>query len=238
MVENVTAVILAGGKGKRLRSVVSDRPKPIALINQRPFLDYLLDIIQHAGLNRVVICTGYKGEKIKHQYGSVYKSLHIDYSHEEISLGTGGAVKKALNKCQKDLLMVFNGDSYLNVDLINFFQWHSRRNICCSMALAEVSDKGRYGSVSVDYSGKITAFLEKEEPAQSGSINAGIYILPQNLLELLPDIEVFSLEYDLLPLLVERGALYGYKCGGEFIDIGTPETYRNAEVFFKKLMTR
>ncbi len=235
MLENVTAVILAGGKGTRLEPVVDDRPKPMALVAGKPFLDYLLDMICRADIRRVVLCTGYRASDIQRHYGNTYKSLKIVYSQERVPLGTGGAVRNALGVCRSDFLLVFNGDSYLDIDIVDFFRWFRAGDGEGAMALAKVEERERYGSVVIDEDAKITSFLEKNESEPDGFINAGIYVLSSKVVQNLPAESVSSLEHDLFPFMVDEGLLYGYKSVDSFIDIGTTESYHKAQIFFPKL---
>ncbi len=224
----VTAAILAGGMGTRLRSVVSDRPKVLAEVAGRPFLGFLLDQLAAAGVGRAVLCTGYLGENVCTEFGESYGNLHLQYSRESSPLGTGGGLRLALPLFESDFVLVMNGDSYCDVDLSAFWAWHYDRHGSASMVLAEVPDTARYGSVCTDDDGQILSFEEKGGREGPGWINAGIYLLARRLVMTIPVGRSVSLEREAFPGWVGRG-LYGYRSDGRFLDIGTPESYATAE---------
>ena len=143
----ITVVILAGGLGTRLRSIVSNRPKVLAEVLGRPFLTYLFDQLDHAGAREVVLCTGYMAGSVREEMGNSYRSLRIKHSMEDVPLGTGGALRLALPMIKSDTVMVMNGDSYANVDLKTFFAWFLRKNVVAALLLAKAFDISRYGRV-------------------------------------------------------------------------------------------
>src|SRR5262245_3443761 len=160
---NLTAIILAGGLGTRLRSVVSDRPKVLARVLDRPFLMYQLDQLAAAGLNYVILCTGYLGEQVKAEFGTNYTGLQLAYSQEQSPLGTAGALQLALPLIHSDLALVLNGDSYCDVDLRSFYSWSIDRMAPGSLVLTHVPDTARYGKVETDTQDRIVQFKEKAE---------------------------------------------------------------------------
>ena len=159
--EKLTAVILAGGLGTRLRPAVGDCPKVLAPVNNRPFLSYLLDQLSSNGFSHVILCTGYGTDNISAAFDSVYKGLTIEYSQETKPLGTGGALRNAIPHIKTDHILVMNGDSYINVDLKSYIDWHFRNCIEVSLLLTQVSDTSRYGRVEVDKNGLVKQFVEK-----------------------------------------------------------------------------
>ena len=228
----ITAVILAGGLGKRLRGVVSDRPKVLAEVNGRPFLTYLLDQLADAGINSVILCTGYMADSVSKEIGNSYNGVKITYSRENKPLGTGGALGLAVSSLNLEYVLVMNGDSYIDADLNKCFEWHLINGSLASIVLVEVDDVSRYGKVVVnERNARILSFEEKGSDSKAGWINAGIYILSKNILKYLKENSSESLEKDLFPSLVGKG-LYGYCCKGDFIDIGTPESLAEARDFF------
>ncbi|OHB87373.1 MAG: hypothetical protein A3D13_08415 [Planctomycetes bacterium RIFCSPHIGHO2_02_FULL_40_12] len=235
--EKLTAVILAGGLGTRLRSVVGDCPKILALVNNRPFLSYLLDQLLCNDFSHVILCTGHGAGQVSAAFGNVYKGLTIEYSLEAKPLGTGGAIRNAILRIKTNNILVMNGDSYINVDLKTYIEWHFRNCIEVSLLLTQVSNTSYYGSVYVDKNGLVKQFVEKNEATTLGWINAGIYISKKRLISQIPAGESFSLEYDFFPNFVGKG-LHGFKCNDSFIDIGTPESYDKADQFFKILETK
>ena len=235
--DKLTPVILAGGLGTRLRSVVGDCPKILALVNNRPFLSYLLDQLLCNDFSHVILCTGHGAGQVSAAFGNVYKGLTIEYSLEAKPLGTGGAIRNAIPHIKTDHILVMNGDSYINADLKIYIKWHFQNQIDVSLLLTKVSDVSRYGRVDVDKNGLVKQFVEKNEATTLGWINAGIYISKKRLISQIPAGESFSLEYDFFPNFVGKG-LHGFKCNDSFIDIGTPESYDKADQFFKILETK
>lgn len=228
----ITGVILAGGKGSRLSSVVSDRPKVLAEIHGRPFLAFLLDQLVSAGIRDVVLCTGYRADAIHKEIGETYKSLKIVHSPEQTPLGTAGAVRNALQYLHSDTLILMNGDSFIDVDLNGYFEWFFGRSRSAAMLLTNVPDEKRYGKVKIAEDDSVLSFEEKGDTAGEGLINAGIYIFKKDLITSIPPDIFYSLEWDFLPKLV-GSSFYGYRCKGKFIDIGTPESYLCADEFFR-----
>nr|HID58313.1 galactokinase [Desulfobacterales bacterium] len=226
----ITAAILAGGLGTRLRSVVSDRPKVLAEVRGRPFLSYLLDQLAAAGIRYVVLCIGYLGEQVKAEFGNTYGGLHLVYSQESSPIGTAGALRWALPLFESDPVLVMNGDSFCQVELRDFFSWHLAQNANASLVLTEVRNMQRYGRVNVDVDGHVLSFVEKDERSGPGWINAGIYLINRRLLLTIPESGGVSLEEEMFPAWIDQG-LYGYRSKGRFLDIGTPETYGIAEEF-------
>lgn len=227
---DLSVAVLAGGLGTRLLPVVSDRPKALAEIHGRPFLQYLLDQLSSAGCSRVVLCTGYLGEQIEQAFGKRYKNLQISYSRETRPLGTGGALRLALPHLLSDPVLVMNGDSFCATDLASLWAWHCNRGSQGTMLLAKVPNTERYGSVKISPDGAVTQFVEKKQ-AGSGSINAGVYLLSRQVIDSIPDDAAVSLEHDVFPALISHG-LCGYQGRGRFLDIGTPEDFAAAEQFF------
>lgn len=227
----VTALILAGGLGTRLRSRVADRPKVLAPVLGQPFLSYLLDRLQISGIQKVILCIGYLGEQIQETYGSSYQNIELYYSQETSLLGTGGALRLAMPLISTPTVLILNGDSFYDANLNDFYQWHLAQRSNASLTLTQVPDTARYGRVQLNESSQITDFEEKGNTSGLGWINAGIYLIKRHLLTQIPENQVVSLERELFPNWIETG-LYGYRTQGQFIDIGTPESYALAEQFF------
>jgi D-glycero-alpha-D-manno-heptose 1-phosphate guanylyltransferase len=219
------AVILAGGFGTRLSSVISDMPKVMAPVNGRPFLDYQLAYLAFSGIKRVIMAVGYKHEMIMQHYGDRFGNIRIEYSIEQEPLGTGGAVKQAFKKVRNSPVLVLNGDTFFEIDLSKFHDFYRRRDAKIIMAIREVDDVGRFGAVEVEWDGQITRFHEKSDMGGKGKINGGIYLIDKNfLLELdLPD--KFSLEKDFFEKVYKQQNIYAMTCRRYFIDIGVPDEY-------------
>ena len=215
------AVILCGGMGTRLRSVVDDRPKPMAEISNRPFLDILIDSFAEFGLRRFILCAGYMSDIIRDYYSSRTGSRQFVISEEDKPLGTAGAVKNAAEHIRSDTFLVANGDSFCPVDLGAFHDFHSARHVLMSMVVVETQNTGDCGLVSLDESQRIVGFEEKNQESRSRHINAGIYLFQREALSLIPADTSFSLEQDLFPNLVGQDC-YAFPTQGHLFDIGTP----------------
>lgn len=229
-----SALVLAGGLGSRLRSVVSDVPKVLAPVRGRPYLAWLLDQLADAGITHVVLCTGYRGDLVQAAFGKRYRALSIEYSQEHAPLGTGGALRLALPLARSATIVALNGDSYCDVELQTYYARHVTSKRHGSLLLTEVADTSRYGRVDVAPDGRIAGFQEKGAAKGPGWINAGVYLLAADWLAELPVGDPISLERDLLPRWIPRG-LGSFACPGRFIDIGTPESFAATEAFFAGL---
>jgi NDP-sugar pyrophosphorylase family protein len=233
----VTAAILAGGLGSRLRPAVTGLPKALANVGERPFLTYLFDQLVAAGVRDVVLCTGYLGDQIAKIFGESYDTLRLDYSQESTPLGTAGALRLALPLFNSNPVLVMNGDSYCDANLREFWLWHAKRHAKATLLLSKVLDTERFGQVKVDTDGMVTDFKEKSSGQGSGWINAGIYLLSPDLLAEIPANRAVSLEREVFPNWIGRG-LYGFQSETRFMDIGTPEAYASAQSFFATGLSR
>lgn len=228
------AIIIAGGKGTRLREVVQDRPKPMALVNDQPFLSYLLDFVEKASVRRVILATGYLGHMIHDYFGSAYKGVELLYSTEDSPLGTGGALARALEQCRANEILVLNGDSYFDIDLQAFFEKFIELRPVIHLATREIQDVSRYGSVQTNDEHEITGFNEKGK-AGPGKINAGIYAVDkERILRAFPA-GPFSLENDFLAKADDDVLKTAQVFEGNFIDIGTPESLELAKILLRDL---
>jgi D-glycero-alpha-D-manno-heptose 1-phosphate guanylyltransferase len=229
-----TAIILAGGFGTRLQSVVNDVPKPMAPINNVPFLSYQLNYLKYYGINTVILSTGYLSEKISSFYGNEYNGLQIIYSHEETPLGTGGAIKLALNHFNNDLVLVINGDSFFDININTFYLKHINSKAHLSLALKQTTNTSRYGTVETFSDNRIYLFKEKTGQATAGFINAGVYILNRHLyMGNTPTKMPFSIEKDFFEKQLNKIIIKGFNMDGYFIDIGIPEDFEKAQHDFK-----
>jgi len=232
--QHITAAILAGGTGTRLRSVVADRPKVLAQVSGKPFLAHLLDQLVAQGISKVVLCTGYLGDQVQAFFGESYRGIHLYYSREDHPLGTGGAIVQALPLLTSETILVLNGDSYCRTDFQASMDWHRRRRARGTLVLAHVEQGDRYGRVQTGADGSIEKFCEKGGAQGPGWINSGIYWFERAALVDLPAKGVLSLERDVLAVWVGQG-LYGFSQPGPFLDIGIPEDYARAERFLATL---
>jgi NDP-sugar pyrophosphorylase family protein len=228
---STTAVILAGGVGSRLRAVVSDRPKVLAPIHNRPFLAYLLDMLDEAGIGEVVLSTGYMADLVEETFGSAFGRMRVVYSRESMPLGTGGALRAAVPQTKTEFVLAMNGDSFCEFDLNAMVAAHQARQARATVLLTQVPDTQRFGRVRTGADDRVLAFEEKGAEPGSGWINAGVYLLERRLLETLSEHRALSLEREVFPAWIGQG-LYGYPAGGRFLDIGTPASFAQAEAFF------
>jgi D-glycero-alpha-D-manno-heptose 1-phosphate guanylyltransferase len=227
------AIVLAGGRGTRLSSVVSDRPKVLAEVLGRPVLTFLLDRLERAGIRRTILAVGYMADMVEDAIGSRHNSMEILYSKEVQPLGTGGGLQLASSLLQSSHALVFNGDSFCQLDLAGMVDVHNRQSAMGTIAVIGVPDAGRYGRVQTGPDQRIIKFEEKQAGG-SGSINAGIYLVPSSALRTIPAGQPISLEREIFPVWVEQG-LFAFEAEGPFLDIGLPETYAQASHFFEEL---
>ncbi|MCQ2287120.1 MAG: nucleotidyltransferase family protein [Bacteroidales bacterium] len=223
------AIILAGGFGTRLQGVIKDIPKPMAPVHNKPFLCYLLDYLNEYNYSHVVFSTGYLHEKIEDYFGEQYKSIKISYAQELSPLGTGGAIQFAMSKCFTDNVLVMNGDTMFKVDLNRFEDFYKEKNCLLAVALREVPDVSRYGSVYVGDDHQIILFSEKGASEGQGLINGGTYLINRNIFNKYPQAEKFSFEKDLMEKYFTKELFFAMESAGYFIDIGIPKDYERAQ---------
>jgi D-glycero-alpha-D-manno-heptose 1-phosphate guanylyltransferase len=224
----VRAFVLCGGLGTRLRQVLADRPKSMALISGKPFLQLLIQRLKSQGIGEVILGTGYMAEKIERYFGSGNDlAIRIRYSKEREPLGTGGALKLA-EPLISDPVLVLNGDSYVEWSLVPMAELFAAKDADAVIVLQAVDDVSRYGSVVLDRGGRIAEFVEKGARGGPGLINAGVYLLRKQIVRDLPTGTPISLEKEVFPRLLDRG-VYGLVCTGPFIDIGIPEDLQRAQ---------
>ncbi len=228
-------LILAGGFGTRLKSVVSDVPKPMAPIAGRPFLAYLLDFWISQGIQRFVLSTGYLGDVIHTYFGKTYRDAVIDYVHEQTPLGTGGALRLALNSVSwsNETALIANGDTWFPVALKQLCEDAERQNLPITLALKTIEKNDRYGGVQVGADGKVKLFGVQTQGQTH--INAGCYLLKVGTLKqaLAQMPSTFSLEGDFLPLYATKRLVGSSLQNHPFLDIGIPEDYQKASIFLK-----
>ena len=225
------AILLCGGLGTRLRSVVSDRPKPMADIAGKPFLHYLVKMLSESGVKHLIFALGYMGEQIEayFQSGEEY-GLSISYSYEDSPLGTGGAIRNALSKVSGENVLVLNADTYFHTDYESLLREQLKNKAAMTIASRKIEDISRYGAILKDESGRILRWNEKMssdqvETPRPGEINGGIYVMQKSLIEKIPEGKQ-SLENDCIPAWLEDGLyLQAIPSDGYFMDIGIPEDY-------------
>lgn len=224
------AILLAGGLGTRLRSVVADCPKVMAEVAGRPFLEHLLLRMARQGVRRVVMAVGYRRECIIDYIGSRWQGLDLAYSVEEEPLGTGGAIKQALSMADRSPCFVFNADTWVDLDLAAMLGQHLATGERLSMAIRRLDDVSRFGALELRQ-GRVVGFLEKDRSGP-GAINAGVYLLQGDIFDGLGLPQRFSIETDFLMPQVGTLRPLAFEVHGDFIDIGVPEDYRRAQELF------
>lgn len=219
------ALILAGGAGTRLSSVLAELNKPMAPVAGKPFLEYLLLQLKKHEIDEVTLCVGYKADLIHSYFGTGDRwGIQISYSYEKDFRGTAGALKLAENLIHEEDFFVMNGDSLFDIELRALMHYHRKMKAMATLALAHVNDTQRYGTVDINESGRIMSFIEKREGNVEGLINGGVYVFAREVLNLITRGQPISLEQDILPRLIERD-FYGLPFKGYFVDIGVPADY-------------
>lgn len=236
MSEQIEILILVGGQGTRLRSVIKEMPKPMAPINGIPFLEIQLRQIAKQGFTNIRLLTGYQSEKIQDFFSKHPINASINYTIENSPLGTGGAVLNGIKKSSFKEFIILNGDTYFGFDLLNYTRV-SRENLSqgfYTINLKYMKDSIRYGFVELGDNDLVKNFNEKPSQKSSGYINAGVYFLDRSVLSH-SDQEKFSIETELFPKLSSMNLLKGHRDQGTFIDIGIPEDYYRAQKLLKGL---
>lgn len=219
------AILLAGGLGTRLRSVVNDRPKPMALIQDKPFMEYVVRELAMQEINRIIFAVGYKGTMVEEYFGDGSRfGIEASYAYEETLLGTAGAIKNAARYMHREEVFILNGDTFYRMDYGRLRRQKKEQNLDMTLVLREVEDVSRYGQ-AVLLDGMLTGFNEKTKEKRRGTINGGVYLMTRELIDQIPEGKV-SLENDMIPKWLSEGKrLGGFVNDGYFIDIGIPEDY-------------
>ena len=225
------AILLAGGLGTRLRSVVNDRPKPMALIEDKPFMEYVIHELSRYGITDIIFAVGYKGSMVEDYFGDGRRfatseggRLRIRYAYEKELLGTAGAIKNAGRMVTEDTFFVLNADTFYQIDYGRLVRLQEQQELELALVLREVPDVSRYGQ-AVLKDGRLTGFNEKTAEVKQGTITGGVYRMRRELLSEIPEGKV-SLENEMIPRWLSEGRrLGGFVNDGYFIDIGVPEDY-------------
>ncbi|MGA1868158.1 MAG: nucleotidyltransferase family protein [bacterium] len=233
--ENIEVLILCGGKGTRLRTIINDRPKPMAEIHGVPFLDILLDMLASHGLVNYILCIGHMGEYIERYYRETKPDLNIRFSRESKPLGTGGAIKNAQELIGGNHFIILNGDSYCNLDFEKFIDFHIQKEAALTIAVSDVMDSHDYGTISIDKEKRLISFNEKTNTRGRSCVNAGIYCMNKDIFSLMHAKDTFSLEYDFFPTILTNRC-FAYITQQPFFDIGTPERYNVLSLEFNNTL--
>lgn len=221
------AIILAGGKGTRLHGIVDDIPKPMAPVNGKPFLEYLLSNLYDHGIRHFILSVGYSHQNITDSFGNKFMEANITYVIENKALGTGGAIKFAAQSAKNDKFWIFNGDTYVDIELDEFY--NKNKHLQLSIGLIKMKNFDRFGVVETDDK-YVTGFSEKKY-TEVGYINAGIYLMSRSFIEkYFPATNVFSFEKEVLEKKIKN--IGYYKSNAQFIDIGVPEDYFRVQKLF------
>jgi len=224
------AVILCGGAGLRLRTLIGEAPKGMASVAGRPFLEVLLRQLARYGCERAILAVGYQSEVIQSHFGERAFGLELVYSTEATPLGTGGALRNAASLLETGDALVMNGDSYTDVDLSGLVGDHRKTAPDVSVVVVPADGRGDCGFVLLDGAGRVVGFDEKRAPSTTCYVNAGIYLFARGTVFDIPAEREVSLERELLPLWLQHGKhVRGFIHSGECIDIGTPERYHTAQ---------
>lgn len=230
-------LILCGGKGERLRSVVNDRPKPLADFHGRPFLDFLVDDLIRQNFDRFILLGGYQGEQIQ-AYALAKNNppaLSVTAVIERLPLGTAGALRHALPVVAGPTVIVLNGDSYCPLDYHQFYEFHKAQSADLTIAVSHCADDRDYGSMRIDSAGRIHEFAEKQPSGNYSGVNAGVYAVNIELLKQIPDGCSVSLEQEMIPRWLElEFKVCAFDTLRQHIDIGTPERLSSAQTYFVK----
>jgi D-glycero-alpha-D-manno-heptose 1-phosphate guanylyltransferase len=220
------AIVLAGGLGTRLREVIADLPKPMAPLAGRPFLEILLAFLSRQGVQRAILSIGYRAEVILEYFGDNFDGIELRYAIEQTPLGTGGAIRAALQHCTGDHVLVVNGDTFIEFELAVLQRMWATDHQPIIVA-RHCDDTARYGRLEVR-GGQVVSFLEKGG-CGPGLINAGAFVLPVNFLDCYSPGERFQFETGFLVEYVKTEKLQVYVSEGRFIDIGIPQDYQLAQ---------
>jgi NDP-sugar pyrophosphorylase family protein len=233
---DISALVLAGGFGTRSKPVLGETPKLLAPLADRPFLDYLMAWLKSFGLRQVTLSLGHLADQIiDYVDAHPYRDMEVKIVIESEPLGTAGAIAFARQKIASSPVLVLNGDSYVSADLQTFYEFHVNGDFDASLICTEVPDAARFGRVLVDEANLITCFQEKDTTSGgSGLINAGVYLLGDELLDNISRLGKGSIEHDIFSARPQP-RLGAFNGKFDFIDFGTPESYAQAQTIFAKL---
>ena len=226
----LTAVILVGGEGTRLRPLTTRTPKPMLLLVDRPLLAYTFEQLARHGVGRAVLSCGYLPTQIEAHFGGSHAGLEVEYRVEASPLGTAGGIRYGAQGRIDGTFLGLNGDSLRMADIGALLDFHRSRGALATLLLTPVEDPTRFGLVRLGPDGRVAAFLEKPKPEEidTNLINAGVYVLEPEVLDLIEPGRQVSIERDVFPRIAEQGRLYGLELPGYWLDIGTPESYLQA----------
>ena len=231
------AIILAGGLGARLGELTSHTPKPMLQVNSRPFVSYVMDYLIESEVNCIIFAVSYLADQFIDHFGDSYRGVPLKYSIEREPLGTGGAIKNAMQLCESEPILIVNGDTFCPLDIIKMYAEHLQKDASISIGISRVDDTSRYGSVITNKNGFVVSFTEKGNASGPGHINCGTYLLNKNLsiLDKLPN--AFSFEKEVLENFngFELN-INTFSTSAEFLDIGIPSDFEKSKSFLRKVI--
>lgn len=227
------ALLIAGGFGTRMRPLTYTRPKHLLPIANRPHIEHVFDLLQKHGINECVLLTSYLAESFEETVSNASaRGMTIEVAHEEVALGTAGALKNAADLIGDETFVGMNGDVLTAADLGSLIEFHRSKSAAATILLTPVDDPSQFGVVPTDDRGKVEAFIEKppKEEAPTNLINAGVYVIEASVLDLIPEGRESSAERELFPELVAEGSLFAIATEEYWIDVGTPDKYLQANL--------
>lgn len=233
----VSAIIMAGGYGTRLKELTKELPKPMIPVAGRPTLEYIVDHLDGHGIEEAAMALHYLSHVITGHFGDRRGNVRFHYSFAPEDHGTAGAVRRASRYVSDNPLLVVSGDVLSNFDLSALLEEHFSRGSRFTIGLTKVNDPSQYGVARTDENGRIVGFVEKPQnyPEKSCWVNAGIYVMDRSILPLIPAEQFFDISRNLIPRMMEQGIdIHGSKLDGHWFDIGTPETLDEANGFFRQ----
>lgn len=231
------AIVLVGGLGTRLRSVVGDLPKCMAPVNGIPFINFIVSYLRNEGIQKFIFSLGYKHEIISAYLDKSFPEINKIYVIEELPLGTGGAIKKAVLEVKGKDVIIINGDTLFNIDLAQLSNAHRDFSGDCTIALKQMTMFSRYGTVELNSDLSVKAFNEKKY-CEKGMINGGIYALDVTDFLQQPLGEIFSFENEFLQKNAGAKKFYGMESDHYFIDIGIPEDFNKFQQDYNFILSK
>ncbi len=232
-------VILCGGLGTRLRSTIGPSQKIMAAVGEEPFLNKVLRYLKEQGFRRIILAVGYQAAQVEEYYRKNDLGLIIEFSREDVPLGTGGAIKNAQSLVVSNPFFAMNGDCFCSLNYCDFLKFHLAKESAATLSVAKIADSRDYGTILMGADEAIVGFEEKKDIVGGGCVNIGAYCFDKEILELMPAGQ-FSIEVDFFPVLpVKLGKRFkGFVVDQEFLDIGTPDRYSGAEEMIRKVSGR
>lgn len=224
------ALILAGGDGVKMRPFTYELPKTMLPVRGRPIMEHIVDLLREYDVREIYVAIGYLGDKIKDHFGDGSKfGVKISYIEEKKKIGTGGALKQALQAMSREPFLMIWGDVLIDIDLGDFINFYLEEGSAITVALTSVSDPSDYGSVRL-HGDKVVEYVEKPKKSKTIShlVSAGVHIVDPSISEFMSSKSQFMLEEDVIPKLIKNNQIRGYLFEGQWFDVGTPEIYQRA----------